>query len=540
MEGRLMPLGIRQEDNQGDRFESAKNEARMTLVESSPSKLPKRRSMQWAATAGYVLGSLILATALRYLLDPFLKQDHPYASFLIAALVVAWRCGPKAGLLTGLIGLAVGVPFFAGGTVLDILGSPAGMLGVLIYTLTVVVVSAMFGSLRAARADAEQAAELAKEKQRRLEREIEAREQAQDAAREANDQTRRLLDRIAEAMLTLDLDWYVLYANENALNVLGVQREDLVGRRFWDALETGLSLELKFRLDKARKTGLPCTFELSAEGGQWTEYRAYPSVEGVTLFARNVTEERQNRIALKELNAELEQRVEERTLELAAANKELEAFCYSVSHDLRAPLRSVIAQSMMLLEDYSPRLDEEGQAKLKRLVNASKNMAQLIDDLLQLSQLNRVEMDRRQVDVSDLAQAIAAELTSRTTCGRSSFKIHQSLHADADPGLLKVAMVNLMENACKFAAKSQSPTIEVGCQQMEREVAFYVRDNGVGFDPQYADKIFRPFERLHKADEYPGTGIGLANVARVIERHGGRIWAESTPGEGATFFFTLR
>lgn len=539
MEGRLMPLGIRQEDKERIGFAGSGSGVRPGLIDSS--RHPRReRLVHRYSNAVHVACSLLAATILRYLLNSVLGHDHPYPAFMFAALFVAWRCGPKPGLLTGALGLIIAIPVFAAQPDYSDVGSVAGLLDILVYAFTIITVSAMFATLRNSRAQAEEAAELAKEKQRKLERETEAREQAQDAARQASDQTRRLLDCIAEAMLTLDLDWFVLYANENAHQVLGVNREELAGRRFWDALEPGLSLELEFRLEKARRTGLPCTFEVSGHSGQWTEYRAYPSAEGITLFARDVTEERQNRIALKELNADLEQRVKERTLELAAANTELEAFCYSVSHDLRAPLRSVISQSMMLLEDYSPKLDENGQASLKRLVTASKSMAQLIDDLLQLSQLNRVEMKRRDVDLSDLVESIAAELTTRSSCGNSKIKVEKSLHVEADPGLLKVALVNLLENACKFAGKNPTPCIEVGSVEMEKNVTFFVRDNGVGFDPQYADKIFRPFERLHKPDEYPGTGIGLANVARVIERHGGRIWAESAPGAGATFYFTLR
>src|SRR5207253_7866538 len=176
------------------------------------------------------------------------------------------------------------------------------------------------------------------------------------------------------------------------------------------------------------------------------------------------------------------------------------------------------------LEDYGPKIDEEGRGTLKRLAGAAKNMAQLIDDLLALSRLQRTEMRKEDVNLSEMAQAIVQELKSRGA--DAEFIVQPNLHAVADKGLLRVVMMNLIENASKFASKSENPQVEVGCCLIEDKTTYYVKDNGVGFDMKYVDKIFRPFERLHRSEEYPGTGIGLANVERVVERHGGRVWAE--------------
>ena len=279
--------------------------------------------------------------------------------------------------------------------------------------------------------------------------------------------------------------------------------------------------------------------------------------------------------AVRKLNAELEQRVQARTAELSATNRELEAFCYSVSHDLRAPLRSMDGFSQALLDDYGTRLDASGRDYLRRVRANSQRMGRLIDDLLNLSRLKHVHMRRATVDLTSLAESAVAELRKAEPSRTVDVRIAPGLTAKGDPGLLSVVLVNLLENAWKFTSRRTDARIEMGRVSLvtghwplgesqgtdsqspmtndsfpmtnspaqppltNDQTVFYMRDNGVGFDTRYADKLFIPFQRLHAMDDFPGSGIGLATVQRVIQRHGGRVWFESAPGKGATFYFTV-
>lgn len=244
--------------------------------------------------------------------------------------------------------------------------------------------------------------------------------------------------------------------------------------------------------------------------------------------------------ALREANERLEQRVLERTAALKEANRELEAFSYSVSHDLRAPLRSMDGFAKMLDEDYSPVLDSKGKDFLARIRRAAQRMAVLIDDLLELARISKVEMIVKDVSLSVLASEIATELTSAEPDRRVQLKITPNLTARGDLGLLRVLLQNLIQNAWKYTGKCAEPQIEFGLSEVpSAERAFYVRDNGAGFDMAHAERLFKPFSRLHSAEEFAGTGIGLATVARIVSRHGGHIWAQSETGKGATFYFTL-
>jgi two-component system NtrC family sensor kinase len=225
--------------------------------------------------------------------------------------------------------------------------------------------------------------------------------------------------------------------------------------------------------------------------------------------------------------------------ELERKNRELEAFSYSVSHDLRAPLRGIDGFSQALLEDYADKLDATGRDYLTRVRAGAQRMGELIDDMLELSRVGRGELRRQHVELTALAREIVARLQSSEPDRPIEITLEPELNAEADPGLLKIVLENLLGNAWKFTSKVPSARIEVGRTLVPEGHAFFVRDNGAGFSMSYADKLFRPFQRLHTNKEFPGTGIGLATVYRAIDRHGGRIWAESAVGEGAAFFFTL-
>jgi light-regulated signal transduction histidine kinase (bacteriophytochrome) len=243
---------------------------------------------------------------------------------------------------------------------------------------------------------------------------------------------------------------------------------------------------------------------------------------------------------IQQLNGELEARVEQRTAELVVANKNLEAFAYSVAHDLRSPLRALSGYSEALTEEYADRLDETGRSYARRITAATERMSALIDDLLLLAQVSRTEMSLEPVDLSAQFSALARELQAREPGRRVRFAIRAGVLVTADRSLIRTVVQNLLENAWKFTAKREEATIEFGTTAAEgAEVCCYVRDNGAGFDHAFINKLFQPFQRLHSVTEFPGSGIGLASVQRIVERHGGRVWAEGAVDRGATFYFTL-
>jgi len=259
----------------------------------------------------------------------------------------------------------------------------------------------------------------------------------------------------------------------------------------------------------------------------------------VSAFNEMLAQIQQRDTALRKSSDEMEQRVNDRTEELNAANKELEAFSYSVSHDLRAPLRSIDGFSLAMLEDCAAALDQQGREYLERIRVNSQRMAQLIDDLLNLSRVTRCDIQRNPVDLSALASAIAVELQGTSPDRQAEFVIAPSVVAEGDAHLIRVVLENLLGNAWKFTSKQVRTAIEVGAVPHGRTKAFFVRDNGAGFDMAHAGKLFGAFQRIHAATDFEGTGIGLATVQRIIHRHGGRVWAESAVDSGATFYFTL-
>jgi len=238
---------------------------------------------------------------------------------------------------------------------------------------------------------------------------------------------------------------------------------------------------------------------------------------------------------IRKLNSELSQKL----VELGIVNRELESFSYSVSHDLRTPLRHIDGFARILKEEHAAELSQEGCRYIDRVVQAANHMGHLVDDLLNLARIGRKEMVRQRVRLDELVREAMADLPPEISERQIEWKIEPLAEADCDPGLVKLVLVNLLSNAVKFTKDRQPAVIEVATRDTEKGKAFVVRDNGVGFDPKYADKLFGVFQRLHREEDFAGTGIGLATVQRIVHRHGGEVWAESTPGKGAAFFFTL-
>jgi len=250
---------------------------------------------------------------------------------------------------------------------------------------------------------------------------------------------------------------------------------------------------------------------------------------------RDVTDRVAQEAELKRLNEILERRVEARTEALQAANKELESFLYTVSHDFRGPLRAIMSSAMILIEDYGDKIDAEGQAELKRQSNAAKKLSNLMEELLRLSRLGRQEMNLQDLDLTVVSEEVGREVNARHG-GNAVIEVEPGLRAKADERLARLLLQNLLDNSVKFAKVGEAARIQIG--RTDRG-AFFVRDRGIGFEPEQAERIFLPFERLHREDEYPGTGVGLTNVNRIAQKHGGKAWAEGRKEEGATFFFTL-
>ena len=262
-------------------------------------------------------------------------------------------------------------------------------------------------------------------------------------------------------------------------------------------------------------------------------------IVGASKVLRDITVRKKGEETIHRLNADLEERVIKRTAELEGANKELEAFSYSVSHDLRAPLRAVDGFSQAVLEDFGPQLPEEGRRYLQTIREGAQRMGTLIDDLLTFSRLSRMPLNRQEVKTGELVRGVVKDLRSHRKRRQIDVTVAELPPCQGDPALLKQVWINLLSNAFKYTRNRAAGVVEVGCLREKGEDIYFVRDNGTGFDMRYAGKLFGVFQRLHREEEYEGTGVGLAIVQRIVCRHGGRVWADAAIDRGATFYFTL-
>ncbi len=375
---------------------------------------------------------------------------------------------------------------------------------------------------------------------------ITERKLADRALADSEERFRAFVETTSEWIWSTDESGAITYSNPGLFPILGYFPGQVVGKCILGLIHTeerSRFSEKLAQIDAGRNGSMGLVFRCLHENGteRSLEMNMVPILDrngvpaGARGIARDITLRRMAEAEVRKLNVELRRRI----AQLDAVNKELEAFSYSVSHDLRAPLRSIDGFSQALLEDCLDKLDADGQDYLRRVRAASQRMAQLIDDLINLSRVARTELTRRTVDVSDLAACVSTGLQETQPDRDVVFTIAAGMSAEADPRLLRIVFDNLLGNAWKFTRTRKSARIEIGELWRHGERIFFVRDNGVGFDMDYAAKLFGAFQRLHAVEEFEGTGIGLATVQRIINRHGGRVWAEASVGEGATFYFTL-
>jgi PAS domain S-box-containing protein len=369
---------------------------------------------------------------------------------------------------------------------------------------------------------------------------------AETALMESELRFRTYIKESSDSMILFKASGSIMDSNKAACDLLGYSPQELLtmnvaelepdsdlnpSREVWRHIEPGHPVLQEQQLRCKNKTLVPVEIKMTCY--------EYKGEKDYFWLARDIRQRKHDEAAIKKLNNELEQRVKERTADLAAANQELETFSYSVSHDLRAPLRSIDGFSRVLLEDYQDKLDAAGKDSLQRVCAASQRMGQLISDLLELSKISRKELYQIPMNFSAMVRTLADELQQQEPGRKVEFVIQPEIMGTADPILIRVVFENLLENAWKFTARQKAPRIEFGQTIANGVSAFFVRDNGAGFDMAYVDKLFGAFQRLHSMEDFPGTGIGLASVQRILRRHGGTIWAEGKVNLGATFYFTL-
>ena len=390
-----------------------------------------------------------------------------------------------------------------------------------------------------------------------IERDTRQRARVEEALRDSEEQFRQVFEESPSGILLIEEDQRVRRANPALCRLLGSSEEELQHLALPSTTAHGSLLNLMFETGWTA-AGEQTRFDAEQEYVTKSGSTAWVNVHATKLYnshgravcnlalIEDITERKKSDQEIRQLNDSLERRVTQRTGEAAeanqkleSANRELEAFAYSVSHDLRAPLRSVDSFSQIILDEYSDKLDEDGARYLRRIRAGAQHMGQLISDLLNLSRVSRGLLTREPVDLSAMASTIVNELRDLEPHRTVDVQIAPGIQVNCDTRLVRVVMNNLIGNAWKFTGKREKACLEFGASSEEGAVVYFVRDNGAGFDMAYVSQLFTPFQRLHQTSEFAGTGIGLATVQRIVQRHGGRIWVDSAVERGATFYFTL-
>ena len=378
-----------------------------------------------------------------------------------------------------------------------------------------------------------------------------------DAGLTLTDEFRRALDAAPDAIVIVDAAGRMVLVNTEAERLFGYTADELVGapveRLVPLPLRTGHAAHRDRYFGDPHRRPMGSGLELAGVRRDGTEFPVEVSLSPLELsrrpFAmaaiRDITERRRMERIQQEmgerrrLSAELERRVAERTAQLASANRELEGFTYSVSHDLRAPLRQVDGFAQLLVEAAGDDLPERARHYLRRITDGTRQMGRLIDDLLNLAQVGRQTVHARRTALDEIVRHVVRDVQADAADRAIEWRVDPLPDAECDPGLMRIVFTNLISNAVKYTRPRPLARIEIGSAPQDGRPVIHVRDNGVGFDMRYADKLFGVFQRLHAADEFEGTGVGLATVRRIIHKHGGEIWAEAAPDRGAAFFFTI-
>jgi PAS domain S-box-containing protein len=378
-------------------------------------------------------------------------------------------------------------------------------------------------------------------------RDISGRKQAEEELRRANAYNRSLIEASLDPLVTISTEGKVTDVNTATERVTGLLRQELVGTDFSDYFTDAEKARAVYQ--RVFREGWVQDYELEVQhrNGQVTPvlynaslYRDEAgTVVGVFAAARDISERQRAEEEIRELNADLERHVTRRTAELEAANKELEAFTYSVSHDLRAPLRHIDGFSKLLVEEHRAELSPEAQEYVATIRDSVLQMGTLIDDLLNLARVGRTQLSMQVTGLNSLVEEVRADLKRANPDRLIEWKVETLPFVECDPALMKQVFANLLSNAVKFTRPRKPAVIEVGVTYQDGARAVFVRDNGVGFSMKYANKLFGVFQRLHRSEDFEGTGVGLATVQRIIHKHRGRVWAEAELDKGATFYFTL-
>ena len=481
-----------------------------------------RRENAWLGLLLYV-ALLVVFNRMTFFVE---TRSFGWLLFLVATVAVGWFCGlwpalASSALLTIYAWLAFRYPGFSGNHPRPDQTAGAVFGAAFFYGLCAVFSGVMRIQLRA--------------------------RQAAEAELWASEELQRLIvDSSIDAIIGISEEGAITGWNPNAEKLLGWSRQEALGARMGERVvsspggepiqsvmqrffESGKEPVLRRQVEVIvrTKSGQEVPIELYISDHRTDKGQIY------ILFVRDISERKRAEAAIQELNSRLEERVAERTKQLEAANEELLGFTYSVSHDLRAPLRAIVSNSRIVCEEAKEALEAKTFDRLRRLEKNALKMAELIDNLLQYARIGQVELNAREFDLSAMAVGIAEDLQAR---GDGTVTVEPGIIVRGDSELMRMVLFNVMENAWKYVQPDQAPTLEVG---RTPDGAVFVRDHGIGFDMQYVDKIWEPFERLHRDSDYPGTGIGLAKSRRIVERHGGKIWAESALGQGTTMYFHL-
>jgi PAS domain S-box-containing protein len=370
-------------------------------------------------------------------------------------------------------------------------------------------------------------------------RDITDRKNAEEEIKKKTEQIEDILESITDGFIAMDSNFCITYANKRIGEMTGYPAETIIGKYVWDQFPEAAGSETYNAFNKAfAEQKYVCHEDFYAPTNLWQENHIYPTANGLSVFVRDISERKKAEQEILLLNENLEKKVIERTLQFEAANKELDSFSYSVSHDLRTPLRAVNGYAIMLKEELGPKLDIEGERIINIIIDSAMLMGQLIDDLLAFSRLGRKEIVLRPVDMNELVKAGIKELLENET-KKYNIKIHELPQCQADSSMLKQVWMNLVGNAIKYSSKKDIPEINIGHIKDGKRIIYYVKDNGVGFDMKYSNKLFGVFQRLHGSDQFEGTGVGLALVKRIIDKHGGEVWAEAKLNEGCIFYFSI-